>query len=126
MAYWPGMIEAGKVSDALVDMTDLLPTLAEIVGTAKPGFPLDGKSFAGLLRAEEYAGREWVCTQTRSKTAVRTREWKLLSDGNLYDVREAPFEEILVEQGREPKGVREKLEGWIWEAGGGAHLNRKR
>ena len=43
---WPGRIEPGSVSNDLVDVSDFLPTLAELAGAKLPqGVCLDGKSF---------------------------------------------------------------------------------
>lgn len=46
----PGMVPADRISDALVDFADLLPTFAELAGT-KPStdHPIDGLSFAQHL-----------------------------------------------------------------------------
>jgi len=45
---WPGVCEAGKVSNRLVALYDILPTIAELCGTG-PGEQLDGLSFYGEL-----------------------------------------------------------------------------
>jgi arylsulfatase A-like enzyme len=46
MVRWPGRVEAGAVSDALVGGIDLMPTVLEATGTTPPvlGYPLDGRS----------------------------------------------------------------------------------
>lgn len=60
MIRWPGVTKAGAVDDAnMVSTVDLLPTLLDIVGVAKPdGF--DGRSFAALLKGEPQEGRDMV------------------------------------------------------------------
>jgi N-sulfoglucosamine sulfohydrolase len=52
MIRWPGVTKPGAVDDTnMVSTVDLLPTLLDIVGVAKPdGF--DGRSFASLLKGE--------------------------------------------------------------------------
>lgn len=51
IAYSPGNIAAGAVDTSLVDMTDILPTLADIAGVRKPTTwgTLDGVTFSDNL-----------------------------------------------------------------------------
>ena len=58
----PGIVPAGKTTDALVDFTDLVPTFAELAGATLPkGHIFDGKSFAPLLLGKASDGpRKWV------------------------------------------------------------------
>jgi N-sulfoglucosamine sulfohydrolase len=60
MIRWPGVTKPGAVDDTnMVSTVDLLPTLLDIVGVAKPdGF--DGRSFAPLLKGEPQDGRDMV------------------------------------------------------------------
>ena len=60
MIRWPGVTKPGAVDDTnMVSTVDLLPTLLDIVGVAKPdGF--DGRSFASLLKGEPQDGRDMV------------------------------------------------------------------
>ncbi len=51
----PGMAQAGKRSDALVEFVDIYPTLAELAGIPKPGH-LEGASIVPLLANP---GRKW-------------------------------------------------------------------
>ncbi len=48
---WPGKIAAGKVTDALVEYVDVLPTFIEAVG-GTPDPMLEGKSFLPVLRGQ--------------------------------------------------------------------------
>ena len=58
----PGIVPAGKTTDALIDFTDLVPTFAELAGATLPkGHTFDGKSFAPLLLGMTSDGpRKWV------------------------------------------------------------------
>ncbi len=51
LCRWPGTIEAGRATPALVSLGDLLPTLLDLAGAQVPD-DLDGRSFAPLLRGE--------------------------------------------------------------------------
>ena len=61
IVYGPGCVKRIGPSDALVDFSDIMPTLSELAGANFPdGYALDGKSFAPLLQGEPFAGREWI------------------------------------------------------------------
>lgn len=93
LVSWPGHVETESSSEALIDLSDLLPTFVELAGGDKPSFPLDGKSFAPLLRGEDHESREWIYGEGRRKKGVRTRDWKLISSGQLFDMANDPEEE---------------------------------
>jgi arylsulfatase A len=85
---WPGRIQAGSVCRELIDFSDFLPTLNEIADLPPPAYKIDGKSIAGILTGEAYDPRDWVYTQTAGERyMVRSRDWKLLPDGKLFDMR---------------------------------------
>lgn len=48
MVRWPGEVEPGSVSDALVEYVDVVPTLLEAAGLPRPEV-LDGRSFLPVL-----------------------------------------------------------------------------
>ena len=89
IANWPGYIKAGS-SDALVDFSDWLPTLAEL-GATKVSHKIDGISFApqlfGLPRNSRKS-RSFAFSERRGgKAWVRTKQYKLYSDGKFFDVK---------------------------------------
>ena len=49
---WPGHVQANSVNDALVDFTDVMPTLIELAG-GLPDSNMDGKSLLPLLKGEK-------------------------------------------------------------------------
>jgi arylsulfatase A-like enzyme len=59
---WPGTIRDGQVSNALVDFTDIIPTIAELAGLPVPGpDTVDGRSIAAYLRGEtNRVDRDWI------------------------------------------------------------------
>jgi arylsulfatase A len=94
---WPGTTPAGKVSDAMIDSTDFVPTFAELAVAKLPqNTVIDGHSFAAQIRGEQGKPREWVYIQLAGQWYTREAGWKLNQAGELYDMRNAPFEEILV------------------------------
>lgn len=99
---WKGTAAAGRVTDALVDSTDFLPTAAEAAGIPMPK-NLDGRSFLTQIRGEGREGREWVLVhhdprpgwdkdRFRLDRFVRDTEYKLYSDGRLYHIPSDPLE----------------------------------
>jgi arylsulfatase A len=99
---WHGKTPAGKVSADLVDSTDFVPTLAELAGAKLPQEKtLDGHSFAPQVRGEKGQPRDWVFIEFGKDWFVREANWKLNRAGQLFDVKNAPFEEPLVPAGAE-------------------------
>ncbi|GAA5507101.1 sulfatase [Novipirellula caenicola] len=58
---WPGEIEKGSRTDAMVSWVDLLPTLIDIAGGTIPE-SLDGRSFAKVLRGTADSHRDRIFT----------------------------------------------------------------
>jgi len=102
---WPGTTPAGKVVNDLVDVTDFLPTLAQLGGGQLPnGVALDGRSFAPLIRGNKQTDpRLYVFAEHRGKSFIRTHRWKLYDRGALFDMQADPFEKA-------PKGPAEAIE----------------
>ncbi len=94
IANWPGHLEAGSVSDELVDFSDFLPTAAELAKTPLPEKPkLNGHSFAASLRGGGPTSRTWAYAEGRSgQRYVRTQRYKLYSSGKLFDMQSDPEE----------------------------------
>lgn len=78
---WPGHIQAGRSSDQVICLTDLLATLADLTGT-KPG-PSDGvdsySMLPALLGEDEGPLREaTVHHSINGSFAIRKGDWKLI------------------------------------------------
>ncbi|MEI7901270.1 MAG: sulfatase-like hydrolase/transferase [bacterium] len=94
---WPGVTPAGAVNHDLTDFSDFFPTFAELGGASLPqGVTLDGTSFAPQIRGEKGNPREWVFVERNGDSYVRDGRYKLGNDGLMYDLKNAPFEQILV------------------------------
>jgi arylsulfatase A len=97
IANWPARTTTGRVSDQLIDSTDLLPTFAELIGAKLPEtIFFDGHSFAPQLLGEAGTPREWIFNQLAAMWYVRDARWKLNEKGELHDMSDAPFTETLV------------------------------
>src|SRR5690606_30027548 len=81
----PG-IAAGRVRDELVDLTDVLPTLAELAGAPLPNDrEIDGVSMVPALLDRPGPRREWIFSYLGTERSLRDRRWLLEGDGRLYD-----------------------------------------
>lgn len=107
IASCPGMTPAGTVVKDLIDFSDFMPTFAELAGAELPkGVTIDGRSFAPQLKGQPGKPREWVYVELNGRRYVRTARWKLDNSGELFDMKEAPFNEIAVAaDSTEPEAV---------------------
>ncbi len=59
IARWPGIVEAGCVSNAMVSLVDLLPTLLDVAGGETPS-RIDGRSFLDVLVGRQDSHRDAI------------------------------------------------------------------
>ncbi|MFN3191115.1 MAG: sulfatase-like hydrolase/transferase [Aureliella sp.] len=101
---WPGKIRPGQVVEDLVDMSDYLPTFAELAKCDLPSArKIDGHSFASRLLGTGKTTRRWAYAEeavlpkpggtepdgtSSGLRWVRTARWKLYNDGRLFDLVE--------------------------------------
>src|SRR5262245_59997996 len=91
----PARFREGRVSKALVDCTDLLPTMLQWAGVEMPrDREIDGRSFAAQVSSDASPpnGREWIFSQYAEKRVIRDRRFKLFSTGAFYDLTADPLE----------------------------------
>ncbi|MFN8526087.1 MAG: sulfatase-like hydrolase/transferase [Chloroflexota bacterium] len=104
---WPGRFKAGLKSDALVELTDIMPTLMEAAGLPVPQ-GVQGRSLLPMLSgaADPRTHRDFVRTECYAAfdmpnrtfaSMYRDRRWKLvvyhgLGVGELYDLETDPGE----------------------------------
>ena len=78
LAKWPGTIQAGVSSDALICLTDVYATLAEITGAAVPDSAAeDSVSFLPALRGEKGRRETLVSHSIAGHFAIRRGKMKL-------------------------------------------------
>lgn len=89
----PG-VQAGQVSDALVDFSDLYPTIMDLAGIDPATVQgLDGQSFVAVLTGERESTRQWIYSYVDAWQMVRDRDWLLGADGVMW--RTAPSGDML-------------------------------
>ncbi len=97
IANWPGKIAKNVVTKALIDASDFVPTFADLTGATLPtDKKIDGKSFLPLLMGKSDKAREWIFIGLGKSWYARDAKYKLNREGQLFDMRNAPFEERLV------------------------------
>ncbi len=110
---WPGVTPAGRQDANFTDASDLLPTFAEIAGAPLPEKRvIDGQSLLPQIKGNSAAEHNWAFTQLGGHWHVREAGWKLDETGQLFDMRNAPFEEIPVPadtQDTEAQSSRQRL-----------------
>lgn len=90
--FRPGTIPEGYVTDTLVSLVDIYPTLAALTGAVVP-VGLDGRDLSEWFAGRPLHEREFVCAEGDFKRAwCRTTRWKLYNTGELYDLKRDPQE----------------------------------
>jgi len=91
LAWWPGTIPAKSTCDEIATTMDLLPTFAALGGGKVPGDRvIDGKDIVPLLlgRANAKSPHKAFFYYWRNNLrAVRSGEWKLHTNGQLYNLK---------------------------------------
>jgi len=82
VAWWPGKIDSGRVTEELAMTIDLMPTMVELSGaTLPPSHHLDGISLAGTLLEGRQLDERRVFWKYREAFAMREGPWKLVLEG---------------------------------------------
>ena len=95
LANNPARIPGGRTIP-LADFTDVYPTVCELAGVPlSAAHPGDGQSFAKFLLNEPNASppRSWILNEYHQTRVVRDTQFKLYSDGQLFDVKHDPTEQ---------------------------------
>jgi arylsulfatase A len=117
VASMPGTVPRGKVTDDLVDFSDMMPTIAGMTGAKTPrGEVLDGVSFAPQLQGRIGTPREWIYLYHEPVPGpepdpiifTRDQRWKLYSDGRLFDISKDVLEQNPITEGGDQ--ARKKLQ----------------
>lgn len=97
IAWWPGSIPANSTCDEIATTMDLLPTFARLAGAKAPDDRvIDGKDIAPLLLGQANAKsphKAFFYYKQNDLQAVRSGEWKLHSNGQLYNLEKDIGEE---------------------------------
>ncbi|MFB6247177.1 MAG: sulfatase [Salinibacter sp.] len=97
MIRWPGRVEAGVDTDALVASPDIYRTLVEAAGAELPDHPVDGHDLMPFLsgQTEESPRERYYYFLDGGLEAMREGRWKLRVAGDttqLFDLQNDPAE----------------------------------
>jgi len=82
----PRIVRPLGAVDALMDFSDVLPTLCQLGGAKLPAdYVIDGHSFAPVLRGETGKEREWIFSFLLDHRFLRDQRWLLDGHGRFYD-----------------------------------------
>ena len=114
IANWQGVTPVGQ-NDVLIDFSDFLATFAELTGAQVPkDRKIDSRSFAPQLFGEKGNPRKWAYQEWKGRAWIRTKDWKLYDNGDLFDMRNDPYEKHVIKaenDSEESKKIREYLSG---------------
>jgi arylsulfatase A-like enzyme len=99
IASWPGVIKPGQTNDALVDFSDVLPTLAGAAGIASPP-GIDGVNLLPVFQGKPevrkkeaiYCWYESEGNRAKASEHARDHRHKLYATGKFFDTEADPEE----------------------------------
>lgn len=102
----PGTTPAGVVNHDLIDSSDFFSTFVELGGAPLPsGVTLDSHSFAAQIKGEKGTPREWCYVEYDGKSYARDSRYKLTNTGELFDLKNAPWEEAAIAADTKDEGA---------------------
>jgi arylsulfatase A-like enzyme len=118
LAWWPGKLPAGRVTDEFLTALELFPTIAAATGARLPdGVKLDGFDMLPVLRGEKPSPRTEMFWQRRGDRAARVGRWKWSESqrgGGLFDLAADPGEtrDLSKEQPEVLATLRARWQAW--------------
>jgi arylsulfatase A-like enzyme len=101
----PGIAPRDGLSDGLVSLADVMPTLLDFAGAGLPdGYELDGRSLAPWLRGRAETHRRWLYSYLGTARMLRDRRWLLEAVDEVYDSPRGRFYDC--GDARDPRGYR--------------------
>jgi len=121
MLRWPGRVPAGVVTDEIVHVTDLYPTLARVVGARAPtDRPIDGvDQLDFFLGRQSKSNREGFVYYIKNEMrAVKWRQWKMHlvweTEPNVGPIRlETPWIFNLIQDPKEESDIGYQNANWV-------------
>ncbi len=98
IARWPGVIKGGSKTDALIQYTDVLPTLLEISGAPEMRSNFDGTSFYDVLLSRRKSHRQFTYGIHNNLPEGPSYPVRTISDGNFRYIRNLKSDELYIEK----------------------------
>ena len=110
----PGTIRNGIVSDELVDLTDVFPTLVDFSKASYPtDVKIDGVSLVPTLRGDKATHRDWIFSYLHDRRILRDKRWLLEGDGSFFDCgdnRDGVYTDVTKSQDPEVLAARHRFD----------------
>lgn len=108
IAWGPGVVKSGLVSDSLINLNDVLPTLSSLAGVPLPqDYPGDGESLLPVLMGQHELQRMelFIHYEPRWPSGAPARyafdrRWKLYQHGDFFDMQSDPQESSPLDTGK--------------------------
>ncbi|WP_319503398.1 sulfatase [uncultured Draconibacterium sp.] len=94
---WPGKVESGVRTDALIQYNDVLPTLLEAVGS-KTKAEFDGNSFLPVLLGEKDSHRDYAYFMHNNVPEGPAYPIRSTTDGRYHYIRNLSPEKLYIER----------------------------
>ena len=117
VAFWPGTIPPDTTYDDIATTMDILPTFAALAGADAPMDRIDGYDISAVLRGDIEASSPYEAFyyyRGYELRAVRSGDWKLHTDGTLYNLDSDIAESQ--DLANERPAIRDRLNGLLEEA----------
>lgn len=115
IAVWPGQIEPGSETAALVSWVDILPTLVEVAGGA-PGDGLDGSSLLPVMRGETDQHRERIFVTHSGDGKMNDFATRCVREGQFKYIRNLESDRLFTSHVTEVPGDTKYWPSWVKKA----------
>ncbi len=121
IARWPGTIQPGTRTDALVQYADVAPTLLDACGGSPSEWQFDGTSFLGVLRGSETTHRQYAFGMHNNYPEGPAFPIRSITNGEYHYIRNLSPNEIYIEKhvmGVSGDGAlnNQYWATWVWDA----------
>ena len=106
---WPGEIHGNQVIDRPAAAMDIFPTFLNMAGIELEGHEVDGNNILPMLKGDNtFRPHDKIFWEMGEQTAVRTKDWKLVLNGQLVEGNE-PENELFLANLAEDMGEKNNL-----------------
>jgi N-sulfoglucosamine sulfohydrolase len=95
---WPGKVEPGKRTDAMIQYVDVLPTLIDIAGGDPEAGDFDGSSFLSVLNGKTDEHREYAYFMHNNIPEGPPYPIRSVTDGKYHYIRNLTPENLYIEK----------------------------
>lgn len=114
IAKWPAKTKPGQVSEKLVSLVDLVPTLNSLAGIETDNAS-SGKNLSHYFTGDAGKDRDHIFVCYGKNYFVRTNDWRLHNTGDLYHIPTSSNEKRYAERKKESEKHRAALQSILNE-----------